>query len=801
MAELFLGGNVDPATHERTGDDVRLDTDTFTTHGVIVGMTGSGKTGLGVVLVEEVLSAGLPALLIDPKGDLTNLCLTFPGLSATEFRPWVDEAQAKAAGLAPDEFAAQQAELWTEGLLGWGFTAQNIAELRAATDFTIYTPGSRAGVPVNIVGSLQAPEVAADAEIVGDEIEGYVSGLLALVGVEADPLSSREHILLSNLISLAWSEGRTLDLATLVGMVGNPPIRKLGVFELDQFFPPDDRMGLAMQLNGLLASPSFASWADGPPLDIGSMLYTADGRPRCAIVTTAHLSDEERQFVTSLVLSKLVTWMRRQSGTTDLRAMLYMDEVAGYLPPTANPPTKKPIMTLMKQARAFGVGVVLSTQNPVDIDYKALSNAGTWIIGRLSTERDKARLLEGLTSAAGGVDIGALDDTISGLGKREFVLRVPGKDTTSVFTTRWAMSYLRGPMTRDQISQVSGGVAMNAPSSDPVAADATSTDMTGPDERGDLELGDDETTVMPEIADGIEVRYVDVAAPWLADAGGDAAGDRLQAAVVARVALRYDETKADLVHDEEYECVITPLGAAGGIGDLVSVDYDERDLRDAPLTERPVYRMTHAKVATTSYFNGMERDLKDHLYRSMTVEIPVNTELKLYGRPGEDTTTFGARCATVSDERADAEIAELRDKYEDRVAKLRDQIDAASDRVDVLEEDAASKRNSELLSTAGSVLGGLLGGKSRSSILGKLGTAAGRRGRTNAAAERLDAAENKVTRLQDDLADLEADLADDVRRIVDAWQQKAAAVDTMQIGLEKSDIRITQVVLAWIPAS
>ena len=800
MADLFLGGVVDPATHERTGDEIRIDTDTFTTHGVIVGMTGSGKTGLGVVLLEEVLTSGLPTLVIDPKGDLTNLCLTFPGLRPSDFRPWIDEAQASAAGESPDEFAASQAELWTEGLLGWGYTTTNIQQLRERTDFTIYTPGSQSGVPVNIVGSLDAPPDVGDVEIVGDEIEGYVTGLLALVGIDADPLSSREHILLSNLIDHAWSQGRSLDLPTLVGMVGNPPIRKLGVFELDQFFPPDDRMALAMRLNGLLASPSFAAWAEGPPLDIRSMLYDESGRGRCAIVTTAHLSDEERQFVTSLVLGKLVTWMRRQSGTTDLRAMLYMDEVAGYLPPTANPPTKKPIMTLMKQARAFGLGVVLSTQNPVDIDYKALSNAGTWMIGRLSTERDKARLLEGLTSAAGGVDIGAVDDTISGLGKREFVLRVPGADSTSVFTTRWAMSYLRGPMTRDQISSlmtdVRAGAAATAPSTTDAGGDPSvpaHSATTAP------ELADDESTAMPDVSDSVAVRFVDVAAPWLGEAGGSESGTRLQAAIVARVHLRYDETKADLVHDEEFECVVTPLDDHVDVARLVAVDYDERDLRTDPTIDRPIFRMSDAKLSNKTFFSGVERDLKDHLYRTMEVEIPANPELKLYGRPGEDADAFEARCLTLANERADEEIAELRDAYEAKVDKLRDRIEAAEDRVDVLEEEASSRRNSELLSTAGSLLGGLLGGKSRSSMLDKLGSAAGRRGRTNASAERLDAAENKVARLQRDLDDLEADLADDITRIDARWMSTAKEITTLSVGLEKSDIQVTQLALAWLP--
>jgi hypothetical protein len=813
MADLFLGGSIDPATHERTATDatgnITVPTDSLTTHGVIVGMTGSGKTGLGVILIEEALRAGLPVLAIDPKGDLTNLCLTFPDLAPADFRPWIDEAQARNVGETPDDFAASQAALWANGLAGWGLGGTDIGALRSKTDFTIYTPGSQTGVPLNIVGSLQVPADLGDAEAVADEIEGYVTGLLGLVGIAADPLASREHILLSNLVHHSWSEGRPLDLTTLVGMIPSPPIRKLGVFDVDQFFPADDRMALAMKLNGLLASPSFASWALGSPLDIQSLLYSPDGRGRCAIVTTAHLSDDERQFVTSLILAKLVTWMRRQSGTTDLRAMLYMDEVAGYLPPTEKPPTKKPIMTLMKQARAFGIGVVLSTQNPVDLDYKAMSNAGTWMIGRLQTERDKARLLDGMSSAAGSVDVAAADATISGLGKREFMLRRAGKDQPEIFTTRWAMSYLRGPMTRDQIAQLMAGatpppnpvfpdptpkdrVAADAPSS-PVFPDPTPTDTLPPDV----------TAVMPGVADGVPVRWVDVAAPWLGDIGGDSAGTIREAAIVARVAIRYDETKADLVHDEEYEAVLFPLGDHVDVTKVAQVDYDDRDLRtDAPADA--TYRMTEAPIATKAFFTQVERDLRDHLTRSLTLEIPANTDLKLYGRPGETAEEFAARCATFADERADEEIAALRDKYEDKATRLRDQIDAAEDRVDVLEKEAEAKRNSELLSTAGSFLGGLLGGrkskgKMLGDVLGDAGTAARRRGSTSASGSRVDAAENKAARLSDQLAELEADAAVDIGKIAEKWDALAVNVTTLSVGLERTDVKVTQLAFAWIP--
>jgi hypothetical protein len=819
MADLFLGGTIDPATHERTshhqsgtsdGDDatshVTVATDKLTTHGVIVGMTGSGKTGLGVIMIEEALRAGLPVIAIDPKGDLTNLCLTFPDLAPGDFRPWIDEAQAKNAGQTPDEFAASQATLWEKGLGGWGLSGADIGNLRAKTDFTIYTPGSQSGTALNIVGSLQVPTDLSDAEVVGDEIEGYVTGLLGLVNIDADPLSSREHILISNLINHSWQSGKAIDLMTLVGQVAAPPIRKLGVFDIDQFFPESDRMALAIKLNGLLASPSFAAWGQGAPLDIQSMMYSPDGKPRCAIITTAHLSDTERQFVTSLVLSKLVTWMRAQSGTTDLRAMLYMDEVAGYLPPTANPPTKKPIMTLMKQARAFGVGVVLSTQNPVDIDYKALSNAGTWMIGRLQTDRDKARLLDGMASAAGGVDMQAVGDTISGLGKREFMLRRAGKDTPEVFTTRWAMSYLRGPMTRDQIQQIRGATSVGGATAAGTAAmssRAAEPAAVAPAAVPEPALGDDESAIMPEVATGIPVRYVDVAAPWLDAVGGDARGALRSAAVVARVSLRYDETKADLVHDDEYEAVLFPIQEQIDATQIVQVDYDDRDLRiNAP--DDVVYRLPDGPIKNKTFWTQVERDIKDQITRTLTLELPANVGLKLYGRPGEDADAFEARCLKFADNKADEEIAKLRDKYEAKATTLRDKIDAAEDRIEELEEQTKSKRNTELLSTAGSMLGGLLGGrKSKGALLGgllgKAGTAARRRGTTTASAGRLETAENKMQRLIDQVDDLEIELADDVLEIDAKWMETGKAITSLTVGLEKTDVKVTQLVLAWLP--
>ncbi|MFM7734613.1 MAG: ATP-binding protein, partial [Alphaproteobacteria bacterium] len=455
LGVFYLGRRWDHDAKATIDEPVLYDSRDLTTHAVCVGMTGSGKTGLCLALLEEAAIDGIPAIAIDPKGDLGNLLLTFPALRPADFRPWIDEGEAARAGLDVDAQAERVAERWRKGLAEWDQEPERIARFRDAVDLAIYTPGSSAGLPLSVLRSLSAPPRDADPEDVRDRTVGTVSALLGLLGVDADPLRSREHVLLSKILEKAWSEGRDVELSTLVREIASPPIDRVGALDLESFYPAKDRSALSLALNSLLASPGFSAWLEGEPLDVDRLLWTAEGKPRLSIVSIAHLSEAERMFFVSLLLSEVLTWVRRQSGTSSLRAILYMDEVAGFFPPVAAPPSKAPMLSLLKQARAFGVGVVLSTQNPVDLDYKGLSNAGTWFLGRLQTERDKARVLDGLegASAAAGreLDRKSTDKILSALGQRVFLMNDVHRDAPEVFQSRWALSYLRGPLTRVQI--------------------------------------------------------------------------------------------------------------------------------------------------------------------------------------------------------------------------------------------------------------------------------------------------------------------------------------------------------------
>jgi hypothetical protein len=792
--DFFLGGTIEPETGDRSGAVTEYDGADLTTHGVIVGMTGSGKTGLGVIFLEEALLSGIPTLVLDPKGDMTNLLLTFPELAPQDFRPWIDEAQARRDGISGDELAASTAELWRNGLAGWDIAGDRIAELHTRTDFTIYTPGSTAGVPIDILGSLSAPTGDFDehAEDLRTEIDGFVSGLLGLVDVDADPISSREHILLANLIEDAWRKGEDLDLAGLLTRIQHPPMRKLGVFEVDTFFPEKDRLALAMRLNGLVASPAFSAWLEGPPLDIEGMLWR-DGKPQAAILYLAHLSDEERQFIVTLVLSSVITWMRSQAGTSELRALVYMDEVFGFVPPTAAPPAKKPILTLLKQARAFGVGMLLSTQNPVDLDYKAMSNAGTWAIGRLQTERDKARILEALQSARGDADTSMLDRLISGLDKRRFLLHNTREPQPELFTTRWAMSYLRGPLTRDQISQLMEAprrTALAPREADTAAAPAATTATPPP-----AEEPAPAAATAPEVAAGIPVHHLDPAAPWAGDVGADTAGTVLRPAIAARVRMLYDEAPAKLKHTVEWEAVFpepdSPFDAATGL----AVDYDDRDYR-AEAPPGATYHPGDTPIHSKRFFTSAGTAIKDALYRTSTLTIYRNRELKLYSRAGETEAEFAARCRRTADDRADAEVAALRERMQRTLRRLRDEVDRAADRMHDLEADVAGQRQDEVLDGIGSLLGGILGGRSSRR---SASSSRAQRDRRRAAERRLGDARDRVADKIAELEDEEAEALDEIAAINEQWDEAARIVEPLEVGLEKNDIEILELALVWVP--
>jgi len=754
--KLFLGEAIDSKSGKRTGDDVIYDTRNLTTHGIIVGMTGSGKTALGIVILEEALISGIPCLILDPKGDMGNLLLNFPSFSSGDFRPWINEAEARRGGIDIDQQANQTSANWKSGLEGWGIGPDRMRMLATSAQFTIYTPGSSSGIPINVVGSLVAPNldwsIPVQAEIARDEIEGLVSSVLALAQIDSNPISSPEHILLANLVEKAWSEGRDLELADLIAQVRHPPMRKLGVF------------------------------------DIEKMLYARNGQPQASIVYLAHLSDAERQFVVTLLLSKLVTWMRRQSGTPDLRALVYMDEVFGFAPPTAEPPSKKQILTIFKQARAFGVGMVLTTQNPVDLDYKVMSNAGTWMIGRLQTNRDKARILEGMESASGQIDIKLFDKLISNLGTRQFVLQSARAKEPLVFTSRMTMSYDAGPLDKNQVSKLMAShparMLSTSATASPVMLHA-----------GVPDRAEGESQVSPKVDASVSVYYLDPAAPWASRVGAVPGGTRLRAGLIARVHLSYEDRRAGVDHTEEWEAVFFPLSSRFDPMTAINVDYDDRDLAgQAP--NRALYMLPDANLEKASYFKEVRSSLRDHLSRNRSMRIFRNSALRLFSRAGESRKDFEARCLEAAENKADADVEKLRDKYEASFNRVKAQLTSADRRVRELDAQSRHRQQQEIILGAGELLSGFFSGRRRSISLNR---AASRRSQTMRSQERLHSAEEIKAEKAGHLEQIEDKLAQDITEITEKWKSAAIQIEEVEISLDKTDVDVDDVSVLWIP--
>ncbi len=783
LGAFYLGKVFDQEAGKPTDDLLLYDSKDLLTHAVCVGMTGSGKTGLCLSLLEEAAIDGIPALVIDPKGDLGNLLLTFPNLEGQDFRPWIDPAEAQRQGKTPDEFAAAQAATWKNGLAEWGQDGQRIARLKAAADFAIYTPGSEAGLPVSILASFgpPPPAVRSDNDLLAERVASTAASLLGLLGVDADPLRSREHILLSNLLDHAWRQGQGYDLGGLIRALQNPPFDKVGVFDLEAFFPSKDRLGLAMMLNNLLAAPGFGSWFSGEPLEIDRILYTPAGKPRIAIFSIAHLSDAERMFFVSLLLNQTLAWMRQRPGSTSLQALLYMDEVFGFMPPVANPPSKQAMLTLLKQARAFGLGIMLATQNPVDLDYKGLSNTGTWFLGRLQTEQDKARILDGLAGASGaGFDRGELERLLSGLGKRVFLLHNVHESGPVLFQTRWALSYLRGPMTRVEIQAVMAGAKAAAPA--PTAAPAPRTASAGG-------AGAAERPVLPN-----EIQELFLPAP-----GGG--GPHYRPGLLALAAVHFSDAKAGVDTVEE-SLLFLPLEAGALRLDWESaekLELDERDLLRSPAAGAGFDALPGAAAQKSSYA-AWERELVDFLYRTRRYELAKSALTGAVSRPGETERDFRIRQAAQLREERDAAVEKLRTKAAPKLARIEERIRSTSQKLDREKAQVTHQGVQTALSLGKTVLGALFGRKlvSRSSMSGAGSTF---RGVARTARERQDVvqAEESLEALHAELANLEAEMEREVAALTERYDPQAESLETVALRPKKSDVDVRFLALGWQP--
>jgi hypothetical protein len=779
---FYLGRIFDEERGVATAQPYLLESRDLTTHAVCVGMTGSGKTGLGISLLEEAAIDGIPALAIDPKGDLGNLALAFPELRPEDFEPWIDPDEARRAGRTPAEQARATAERWRKGLAESGQDGARIERFRRAAEVSIYTPGSRAGRPLSPLRSFAAPPaaLAGDPDALRERAQAAVSGLLALLGRDADPLQSREHILLARLVAEAWERGADLDLPGLIRGLEQPPFARVGALELESFYPARERFELAGALNNLLASPAFGAWLEGEPLDIGRLLYTPDGRPRLSVLSIAHLSDPERMFFVTLLLSELVAWMRAQPGTQALRALLYMDEVFGYLPPTANPPSKTPLLTLLKQARAFGLGVVLATQNPVDLDYKALGNAGTWFLGRLQTERDRARVAEGLASAAGGAlpDRARFEKRLGGLAKRVFLARSAAEDEPVLFQTRFALSYLRGPLTREDLRRLAAARPAREPEAAPPAAAPLRPEPALPP-AASLEAG---RPLLPP-----EIEQVVLAGPARA----------YRPALLAEAQLHY---------------VSSPLGVDcwQPVRLLIPLDPSEARPRFEALRELPAdvdfapepapgarFLPLPGDAGRPARFAAWQRDLARHLQRERPLRLLRSVAAKQASRPGESEGEFRVRLREHLHEERDRALDAVRGRYARRTETARARVAAARARVEREGDQYRDHKLQTAVSVGASVIGAIFG--RRRSGLGGAATAA--RAASRAARERGDVgrAEDQLRSAEEALDALERELADALDALRARFGEEAQSLEPVSVPPRKGDLAVERLALAWEP--
>ena len=788
LGAFYLGRPYDLGNKKPKEGILLYDSKDLVTHAVCVGMTGSGKTGLCIDLLEEAAIDGIPAIMIDPKGDLSNLLLTFPDLAPNDFLPWVNEDDAQKKGLSASDYAAQQSETWKKGLADWGQGGDRIKRLRDAADFRVYTPGSNAGISVSILKSFAAPpeSIRGDHELLSERIGTTATSLLGLIGIDADPIRSREHILISNILNREWSEGRDLDIAGLIQQIQSPSMTRVGVMDLESFFPSKDRFELAMVLNNLLAAPSFASWMEGEPLDVQQILHTPQGKPRLAIFSIAHLGDAERMFFVSLLLNQVLGWMRTQSGTTSLRAILYMDEIFGYFPPVANPPSKLPLLTLLKQGRAFGLGVVLVTQNPVDLDYKGLSNTGTWFIGRLQTERDKARVLEGLEGIAAGsgqkFDRQGMEQVLAGLSNRIFLLNNTHDDAPEVFESRWAMSYLRGPLTRVQIKSLMEPGKQQAPAQ-PTTSSAPQV-STG-----------SQTSDRPVLPPEITQYFV----PVRSTAGPK---DELvyQPMLLGQIEINY--SKAKTVDVTKHLSLLTAIGdgpVAVDWGQNTKADLPANDLEKEPQPGAQFLPNPPASAKPKSY-DSWKKDLANWIYRNERLELLESRTFKLVSNPGESERDFRVRLQQLAREQRDEEVEKLRQRFAPKITQLEEKKRRAEGAVARESEQASGQKLQTAISFGATLLSSFMGRKTISmSTLGRATTAARGVGRSVKEAGDVTRAQESLAGVEQQLVELDQKFKEEMNDITAAFDSQTESLEQVSLKPTKTNIAVKLVTLVWVP--
>lgn len=782
---MYLGREVDIQSGEVSDVPFLYKNKSLTTHGVIIGMTGSGKTGLGVGIIEEAIMDNVPSIIIDPKGDMGNLLLSFSECTKGNFAPWIDPAEAARKEMSVDEYAEKTAQTWKEGLENWGQGEDRVASMRSKTEMTIYTPGSSAGVPVSVLASFKPPgkEILQDTDTLNSLVNATTTSLLALVDVTGDPLQSREHILLSSLLLHYWRKDETLTMEALIGNIVNPPFAKVGVFGLDTFYPQPQRMNLAMNLNNILASPTFSSWIEGVPLDIQRLLYSENGSPRTAIFSIAHLSDAERMFFVTMLLNQFLGWMRRQQGASSLKALLYMDEIFGYFPPTANPPSKKPMMLLLKQARAFGVGVVLATQNPVDLDYKGLSNIGTWFVGRLQTRQDQERVVEGIVGASDGqLDGAKVRSLLSDMKGRQFLLNSAHLEEPVLFQTRWVMSYLKGPISKNDIKKLMSTARAFIPESGKSVNDSVnkvqSTTNAG--------LGG-----QPVLSDGIEQLYhlqnmvSDEISfePWLA----------------AEASVRYFNTKRNID-------IVDKLNLHHYLDKEFSRpkwdDCEEgRCLLDDCVGESPTqssYFPLPGEFGKLKDLRKFEKDFSDYLYQNKRLELFRAIGVDLESEPAESLGDFKVRLADQLRELKEEAVEKVRARFQVKQERFEQKLNRALDKVDKEKQDVSSKTTDSLIHFGAAIVGAFFGRKTFSA--GNVSKAAtGMRNLGRVAKEKSDVkrAEEEVQEMQQALEELAVEIEEKVTDIAETYLVENYEIETFSIKPRRSDIFDLRVVLLW----